>query len=186
MRKEGKHCMLQKDFRGNVPRLHPTVRGAETAVVIGDVTLGENVNVWYGAVIRGDEAPITIGAGTNIQDNAVLHCDRDIPLSLGENVIVGHGSILHSCTVGSGCLIGMGAALLTGCVVGEGSIIGGGALVTGKTVIPPGSMVMGTPARVIRSLHPDEQEAILVNCQEYMDAAREQLAPIIQQEDTSR
>lgn len=138
------------------------------AVVNGDVVLGKGCSVWYNAVIRGDVSPIRIGEDTNIQDNAVLHTSHGIPLVLGRGVTVGHGAILHSCTVEDNVLIGMGAILLDGAVIGENSIIGAGALVTKNTQIPPGSMVLGSPARVKRALTEEEIAAIRENAREYV------------------
>ena len=101
--------MLIRPFHDCTPEIHPAARLAETAAVIGEVILGENVTVWYGAVLRGDVGPIRIGRGSNIQDNCTVHCAVDVPTVVGENVVVGHGAILHSCTVGDGCLVGMGS-----------------------------------------------------------------------------
>lgn len=128
------------------------------ATVVGDVTLGEHCSIWYGAVLRGDEAPLFIGEGTNIQDNAVVHTSDDIPTRVGKGVTVGHGAILHSCTIGDNTLIGMGAIILDRAVIGKNCVIGAGALVTGKTVIPDNSMVMGSPAKVKRAVTHDEIE----------------------------
>lgn len=170
--------MLLKPYRDIHPTVHPTARAAENVVVVGDVTLEENVSLWYGAIVRGDAAPITVGANTNIQDGCILHADPGIPASIGKNVTAGHGAILHGCTVGDNCLIGMGATLLNRCVIGEGSIIAAGALVTERTVIPPGSMVMGCPGKVVRTLRPEELDANLASAEHYVQLAAEQLAPI--------
>ena len=118
--------MLIRTAAGKAPAIAPTARAAESAAFIGDVTLGENVTVWYGAVLRGDVGPIRIGRGSNLQDNCAVHCAVGVPTAVGENVTVGHGAILHSCTVGDGCLIGMGAILLDGCVIGAGSMVAAG------------------------------------------------------------
>lgn len=126
------------------------------ARISGAVTMGKGCSVWYNAVIRGDEEPITVGENTNIQDNAVLHTTEGTPLVVGSGVTVGHSAILHSCTVGDNTLIGMGAIVLDGAVVGSDCIVGAGALVTGGTVIPDGSMAFGSPARVVRPLREDE------------------------------
>lgn len=128
------------------------------ATVIGDVTLGENCSVWFGAVLRADENQIRIGDDTNIQDNAVIHTNPNTPTILGNGVTVGHGAILHSCTVGDNSLIGMGAIVLDGAVIGKNCIVGAGALVTGRTVIPDSSMVLGSPAKVKRALTHEEVE----------------------------
>ena len=116
------------------------------AVVSGDVTLEAGVSVWYNSVLRGDLAPIVIGKNSNVQENAVLHIDYDKPCILGEGVTVGHGAILHGCTVGDNTVVGMGAILLSGAQVGRDCIIGAGSLVTGKTVVPDGMLVLGSPA----------------------------------------
>lgn len=166
---------LEKTFEGVRPTLDPTARVAETAVLVGQVTLEEEANVWYGAVLRGDEDAIHVGAGTNVQDNAVLHCDRGLPLTLGRDVTVGHGAVLHGCTIGDRCLIGMGAILLNGCVIGEGSIVGAGALVTQNKVIPPGSLVMGAPAKVVRPLTQAERIELEASAEGYRHMAARQL-----------
>ncbi len=142
------------------------------AVVVGDVSLGEDCSIWYNAVVRGDEAPITIGDGTNVQDNAVLHVAEDHPLVLGKGVTVGHGAILHSCSVGDNTLIGMGAIVLNDAVIGKDCLIAAGALVTSRTVVPDGSMVMGSPAKVKRPLTQEEIDDNRRNAQGY--AARKE------------
>ena len=147
-------------FRGKTPRVSPEAFVAETANLIGDVTIGPDSSVWYGAVIRGDCSPITVGRGTSIQDNAVLHTEKDRPLTVGDNVTVGHGAILHCSSVGSNTLIGMGAILLDGAVIGDHCVIGAGAVVREKEVVPPGSMMVGVPAKGVRELGP-EQLALL-------------------------
>lgn len=129
---------------------------ADNATVRGDVTLGERSSVFFGAVLRGDRAPITIGSGTNIQDNAVVHVDYDYPVVVGQNVTVGHGAILHGCTVGDNTLIGMGAIVLNGAVIGRDCIVGAGSLVPQGMVIPDGSMAFGSPARIRRPLTEEE------------------------------
>jgi len=139
-------------FENIKPIIGENARIAENASIIGDVELGPNVNIWYGAVLRGDMNSIRISANTNIQDNAVVHVGSDNPVCVGENVTIGHSAIVHGCTIGSNCLIGMGSILLNGCVIGDGSLVGAGSLVTEGTVIPPGSVVMGSPAKVIRPM----------------------------------
>lgn len=125
---------------------------ASNATVVGDVVLEKNVNIWYGAVLRGDHGRIAVGEGTNIQDNAVLHDET----TLGKFCTVGHSAIIHGCTVGDDCLIGMGAIVLSGAVLGEGCIVGAGALVTGKTNAPAGSVLLGSPAKVVRDTTPQQ------------------------------
>lgn len=164
--------MLLKAFDQHTPQLHPTVRAAETATVIGQVRLEEQVNLWYGAVLRGDMAPITVGARTNIQDNAVLHCDRDVPCIVGRDVSVGHGAVIHSATVGDGCLVGMGATLLSGCTLGKGCIVGGGAVVSGKLHAPDRSLIVGVPGRIVRTLSEAEAAHLLENVAHYLQYAQ--------------
>lgn len=161
--------MLIRPFHDCTPEIHPAARLAETAAVIGEVILGENVTVWYGAVLRGDVGPIRIGRGSNIQDNCTVHCAVDVPTVVGENVVVGHGAILHSCTVEDGCLVGMGSILLDGCVIGEGSVIAAGALVPPGKSIPPRSLVMGVPGRVVRQVTEEEAAANLANAARYVE-----------------
>lgn len=142
---------------------------APNASVIGDVEIGDEVSVWFGAVIRGDITPIKIGARTNIQDNCVLHEDYDIPLTVGDNVTVGHGVILHGCTIAANCLIGMGAIILNNAKIGENCIVGAGALITQNKIIPPNSLVVGSPARVIREVTAEEIELIKFSAKHYVE-----------------
>src|SRR5438132_9027070 len=129
-------------------KVHESVFIAPTAAVIGDVTIGANSSVWYGAVVRGDVDWITIGEGTNIQDNCVVHVDRDAPTQIGNQVVIGHGAIVHSATIHDGALIGMSAILQVGCVIGENALIGAGAVVTENKEIPANSVALGVPAKV--------------------------------------
>jgi len=147
-------------FLRKQPTLGKGVYLAKTAVVLGDVTLGDYASVWYGAVLRGDINKIVVGHHTNIQDNSVLHLADDFPCALGNWVTVGHSAVVHACTVGDECLIGMGAIILDGAEIGEQSIIGARALVTQGTKIPPGSMVLGSPAKVARPLTPEERKGL--------------------------
>jgi carbonic anhydrase/acetyltransferase-like protein (isoleucine patch superfamily) len=139
----------------------------EGAVVTGDVTLGRGVNVWYYAVLRGDWGPIEVGENTNIQDHCLLHEGTVV----GRGCTVGHGAILHGCTVGDNTLVGMGAVVLNGARIGNGCIVGAGALVTGKLDAPDGSMVLGSPARVVRPLTPSEIESNRAEARAYLAAA---------------
>lgn len=167
--------MLVKAFEKQQPQLHPTIRGAETAVVVGRVSLAANVNLWYGAVLRGDMAPISVGENTNIQDNAVLHCDMGVPCTVGRDVSVGHGAVIHSATVGDGSLVGMGATLLSGCSIGKGCIVGGGAVVSGGLHAPDRSLILGVPGRVVRTLTEEESAHLLENARSYLRLARQSL-----------
>ena len=138
------------------------------AQVVGNVTFtGPECSVWHNAVIRGGPEGITIGRRTNIQDCAVLHTDDGAPCTVGEDVTIGHGAVVHACTVGDRVLIGMGAVVLTGAVIGSDCLVGAGALVTGKSVIPPGSMVLGSPARAVRPLTGAERASLVRSAEEY-------------------
>lgn len=150
-----------------IPQIDPSAKVFPGAVVIGEVTLGKRVSIWYNAVVRGDIAPITIGDNSNIQECSVLHVDHDTPILLGEGVTVGHGAILHGCRIGDNSLIGMGAIVLGGAVIGKNCIIGAGALVTQNTIIPDNSLVLGSPARIKRSLTEEEIQANRHNAEEY-------------------
>jgi len=164
---------MEQTFRGMTPQIAPGVMIASGAQIIGDVELGENVSVWYNAVLRGDMAKITVGKNSNVQDNSTLHCEIGMVLVVGENVTIGHNAILHSCTVGDGSLIGMGAVLLNESNVGKNCLIAAGSLLTPRTVIPDNSMVMGSPAKVKRELTVEEIEDIQSNATEYVSLAKE-------------
>ena len=166
--------MILKNVSGLAPKIAHSARVAETAALIGDVELGAFTTVWYGAVLRGDCGPIRVGDGSNIQDNCVLHCGGG-PTILGRNVTVGHGAILHSCTLKDGCLVGMGSTVLDGAVIGEGSIVAAGALVPPGMVVPPRCLVMGVPAKVARAVSEQEAGASLVNVEHYVELGRAQL-----------
>ena len=153
------------------PTISSSAFVADNATVRGDVTLGERSSVFFGAVLRGDRAPITIGSGTNIQDNCVVHVDYDYPVVVGQNVTVGHGAILHGCTVGDGCLIGMHATILNGAVIGDGCLIAAGALVPEGMVIPAGSLVIGVPGKVVRPVSAEQAAGIKANEEEYLQLA---------------
>lgn len=139
-------------YLNQIPELAEGVLVAPGAAVVGDVRLGKDVSFWYNAVARGDLAPVTVGDRSNIQDGCVLHVGDDSPCIVGADVVVGHRVMLHGCRVEDACLIGMQATLLDDCIVGEGSIVGAGALVTQRMVIPPHSLVLGAPAKIVRTL----------------------------------
>ncbi|MGC9259423.1 MAG: gamma carbonic anhydrase family protein [Phycisphaerae bacterium] len=145
---------------------------ATNAVICGDVTLGENCSIWFGAVIRGDVAPITLGSAVNVQDNSVLHCDDGQPLVIGDRVTIGHSAVVHGSTVGDGTLIGMKAVVLGGAVVGKNCIIAAGAVVAPGMVIPDGQTVMGVPAKIVRSVRAAELTEMEHNNQHYIELAR--------------
>lgn len=146
-------------FDGQQPIVADDAFVAPNAVLAGRVSVEAHASVWFGAVLRGDGDAISVGEGTNIQDNAVVHADPGFPCRIGSHVTVGHGAILHGCTVGDGALIGMGAVLLNGSVIGERAIIGAASLVTEGQAVPPGTLALGQPARVRRNLSPAEREA---------------------------
>lgn len=154
-------------FLSKPPTLGEGVYIAPGAIVVGDVTLGAHSSVWHNAVLRGDFNRIVVGHHTNIQDNAVLHLADDLPCILGNYVTVGHSAIVHACTVNDQVLVGMGATILDGAVIGEQSLIGARALVTKGTHIPPGSLVLGMPAKVVRPLTPQERAELLAPAQKY-------------------
>jgi carbonic anhydrase/acetyltransferase-like protein (isoleucine patch superfamily) len=161
-------------FREQHPRLGAGVWIAATARVIGDVELGDDVNVWFGAVVRGDVFPIRIGRGTNIQDNAVIHVTTDRHATeIGEGVTIGHGATLHGCRVGDRALIGIGAIVLDQAVIGEEAMIGAGALVSPGMVIPPRTLAIGSPARVKRDLTAEELGFLRYSGPHYVEIARE-------------
>lgn len=148
------------EISGQQPRIGEDAWVAPSADLIGDVHLGELASVWFGAVIRADNTPITVGARTNIQEGAMCHSDPGAPLTIGEDVTVGHHAILHGCTIGSRTLIGMGATILNRAVIGEDCLVGAGALVTEDKEFPAGYLIVGSPARAVRALT-DEQKALL-------------------------
>jgi carbonic anhydrase/acetyltransferase-like protein (isoleucine patch superfamily) len=156
-------------FLRKKPALGRDVYLARTAVVLGDVTLGDHASVWYGAVLRGDINRIVVGECSNIQDNAVLHLADEWPCILGKWVTVGHSAIVHACTVGDECLVGMGAVILDGAEIGAQSIIGAKAVVTQGMKVPPGSLVLGTPAKVVRALSAEERSHLKWWAQKYVD-----------------
>jgi len=158
-------------YLGTDPKIDPTAYVAPGATVIGDVTLGPRSSIWPGAVLRGDINAIEIGEASNIQDGAVVHLADAHGVKIGSYVTVGHLAMVHACTIGDECLIGMGATLLDGVVIGNGCIIGAHALVTKDTHIPPGSLVMGTPAKVVRPLRPEEIADIRIWADHYIELA---------------
>ena len=148
----------------------------ESAVVLGNVTLGDGASVWPTAVIRGDIESITIGERTNIQDGAIIHADPGVPTTIGNDCVIGHRAIVHGSTVGDGVLIGMGAIVLNRCNIGAGSIVGAGTVCTEGLHVPPGSLVLGIPGKVVRALNGAQQSQVLENAARYVALAREHLA----------
>lgn len=161
------------ELDGIRPQIDETAWVAPTAVLIGNVIIEAGANIWFGAVLRGDNEPITVGAGSNVQENAVLHTDMGFPLTIGANCTIGHKAMLHGCTIEAGSLIGMGATLLNGAKIGTGSLVGACALVTEGKEIAPGSLVMGAPAKVVRDLDAAAQARLLKSAEGYRaNAAR--------------
>jgi carbonic anhydrase/acetyltransferase-like protein (isoleucine patch superfamily) len=161
-----------------VPSIDPTAFIATGVVVVGDVTVGAEASIWYNSVVRGDIAPITIGDRTNIQDGCVLHADPGAPLILGRRVTVGHRVVLHGAIVGDDVLIGMGAVVMNNAHIGAGSIIGAGALVTQDTVVPEGSLVLGSPAKVVRPVTDEERDRSAHGSAHYSLLAQEHRAAL--------
>lgn len=160
------------ELDGVAPTLAATSWVAESAEVMGGVTLEDDASVWFGSVVRGDTAHITIGAGSNIQDASVLHADEGLPLTIGRHVTVGHKVMLHGCTIGNESLIGIGAVVLNGAKIGRNCLVGAGALVTEGKEFPDGSMIIGSPARVVRQLTPEQIEGLRWSARHYIENAR--------------
>ena len=154
------------------PIIHASAWVAENAQVMGNVVLQEDSSVWFGVVLRGDTETITVGRGSNIQDNSVLHADHGMPLQIGENVTVGHQVMLHGCTIGNNSLIGIGAIVLNGAKIGHNCLVGAGALVTEGKEFPDGSMIIGSPAKAVRQLSPEQMEGLKMSAKHYIDNAR--------------
>ncbi|MFN4005063.1 MAG: gamma carbonic anhydrase family protein [Hylemonella sp.] len=159
------------ELDGHVPQLGPNAYVADSAQVIGKVTLEENASVWFGTIVRGDSEHIHIGRNSNVQDGSVLHADEGVPLTLGENVSVGHKVMLHGCTVGDGSLIGIGAVVLNHARIGKNCLVGAGALVTEGKEFPDGSMILGSPARVVRQLTPEQIAGLQRIARHYVENA---------------
>lgn len=166
-----------RSIDGKRPQVGRGVFLAETCALIGDVVVGEESSIWYAAVLRGDVMAIRIGARTNLQDGAIVHVTSGrFATAIGDDCTIGHGAIVHGCTIEDHCLIGMAATILDGARVGRGSLVGAGALVTPGTDIAPGSLVLGAPARVVRPIHPKEREQIEYGATHYVELARRYLA----------
>jgi carbonic anhydrase/acetyltransferase-like protein (isoleucine patch superfamily) len=159
-------------FAGNSPAVHETAFVAPTASIIGNATLAEDASAFYGVSVRADTAAISVGMGSNLQDNVVLHADPGFPCSVGARVSVGHSAVVHGCTVEDDCLIGMSATILNGAVIGAGSLVAAGAVVLEGTVIPPRSLVAGVPAKVRRELSDEEFAGVQRNAVHYQELAR--------------
>ena len=158
-------------FAGTTPVVHESVFVAPTASIIGNATLARDSSAFYGVSVRADTAAITVGEGSNLQDNVVLHADPGFPCTVGERVSVGHAAVVHGCTVEDDCLIGMGATVLNGAVIGAGSLVAAGAVVLEGTVVPPRSLVAGVPGKVRRELTDEEYDGVRANAARYRELA---------------
>ena len=159
------------EFGGNTPSIPETVFVAPTASVIGKATFGDNASAFYGVSVRADTETITIGAGTNLQDNVVVHADPGFPATVGDRVSVGHSAVVHGCTIGNDCLIGMSATIMNGATIGEGSMVAAGAVVLEGMQVPPRSLVAGVPAKVRRELTDNELQDVRDNASRYQELA---------------
>ncbi|WP_382159305.1 gamma carbonic anhydrase family protein [Hydrogenophaga sp. ANAO-22] len=159
------------ELDGVAPRMAESAWVADSAQVMGNVVLGENSSVWFGAVLRGDTETITLGEGSNIQDGSVMHADVGFPLSVGKHVTVGHQVMLHGCTIGDESLIGIGATVLNGAKIGRNCLVGAGSLVTEGKEFPDGSMIIGSPAKVVKSLTPEQIEGLRRSAGHYIENA---------------
>ena len=164
--------MAVYEVDGKTPQVDSTAWIADSAQVMGQVSIGADASVWFGCVLRGDTESMAIGEGSNIQDLSVLHADRGLPLTIGRHVTVGHKVMLHGCSIGDESLIGIGAVVLNGAKIGKHCLVGAGSLVTEGKEFPDGSMIMGTPAKVVRQLTPEQIEGLRQSAQHYIDNAR--------------
>ena len=159
-------------FDQSTPDIDPSAWVAEDARVIGDVRLGADASVWFGAILRGDTARLSVGRGSNIQDGSVVHADPGRPTAIGEDVTVGHMAMLHGCTVGDGSLVGIGGVILNGAVIGRHCLVGARALVTEGKSFPDGSLIVGAPATVARLLTPEQIEGLMASARHYVENAK--------------
>lgn len=158
---------VELPYEGDRPQVADDAFIAPNATLIGQVQVGDGAGVFYGAVMRGDRSPLRLGARSNLQDNVTVHSDPEHPCTIGERVSVGHGAVIHGCTIEDDVLVGMNATVLNGAVVGTGSLVAAGAVVLEATVIPPGSLVAGVPGKVRRELNEQEREAVRANAEHY-------------------
>lgn len=160
-------------YKDHTPDLKKAAFVAKSAEIAGEVYAGEDSSFWFHVSVRGDLAPVYIGKGSNVQDNTVLHVSYELPVKIGANVTIGHNAVIHACSIGDNCLIGMGAIVLDGADIGEESIVGAGALVTQHKKFPPRSLLIGSPAKVARELTQEEVDAIGHNAKEYTELSKE-------------
>ena len=162
-------------YKEKYPEIGENTFLAPGSIIIGPCTIGNNCGVWYNAVIRADLSDITIGNNTNVQDGTIVHCDTNGPTIVGDNVTLGHNSIIHGCKIGNNCIIGMGSTVMKGAVIGENTIVGANSLVTVGKEIPAGSMVMGSPAKVVRPLTETEIKGIAASALQYIGLKNEHM-----------
>lgn len=162
-----------KKFKDKEPVIQDDVHIGENVVIVGDVTLKKDSNIWFGTVIRGDEEKVVIGEGTNIQENSVIHVDKNNPVIIGEGCTIGHGVIIHGCSMGKNVLVGMGAIILNGAKIGNNTIIGAGSLITQNKEFEDGVLILGNPAKVIRKLTQEEIEANKKSYLNYIELSKE-------------
>ena len=161
-----------KNFMDMKPILEEEIYIAETAVIIGDVTLKRNSNIWFGAVLRGDEESIVIGENTNIQENSIVHVDENNKVEVGDGCTIGHGVIVHGCKIGNNTLVGMGAIILNGAKIGNNTIVGAGSLITQNKVFEDGVLIIGNPAKVVRKLTEEEIDNNKKSCLNYIELSK--------------
>ena len=164
---------MVKEFKNKKTEIHQNTYISETSVIIGDVILKENSNVWFGAVLRGDMERIVIGKNTNIQENSVIHTDEDYEVIIGDGCTIGHGAIIHGCTIGNNVLVGMGSIILNGAKIGNNTIIGAGSLITSNKVFEDNVLILGNPAKVVRKLTEEEIENNRKSCLNYIKLSNE-------------
>lgn len=160
-----------KSFEGIKPTIDDSAFVAETADIIGDVTIEKNASIWYKAVLRGDDSKIIIGENSNVQDGTIVHCGYDEPVIIGKNVTIGHAAIIHGCKIGDNSLIGMGSTILDNAEIGEFTMVGAGSLVTGKK-FPSGVLLLGSPAKVVRELTEEERESLKKSALYYVEIGK--------------
>ncbi|WP_028606101.1 gamma carbonic anhydrase family protein [Ottowia thiooxydans] len=163
--------MAVYEVDGKSPQISPSAWIADSAEVMGNVAIAADASVWFGCVLRGDTESMSIGEGSNVQDLSVLHADRGMPLTVGKHVTIGHKVMLHGCTIGDESLIGIGAIVLNGAKIGKNCLVGAGSLVTEGKEFPDGSMIMGTPAKVVRQLSPEQIEGLRNSARHYIENA---------------
>lgn len=172
------NTVMVYSYKNISPKLGKDVFEAPNCAVIGDVILEDEASVWFGATIRADVAPVKIGKKTNIQDNATVHVSGDTPAIIGNEVTVGHNAVIHACTIGDRCLIGMGSVVLDKADIGEGSVVGAGALVTQGKKFPPRSLIVGSPAKAIGRINDDQYEQLIKSADTYVKLAGETAASL--------